>query len=111
MKINNVYGSRYLKEFRKLATERRYEILILQELFFEWIKFQKNYIYLESIFSQPEIKKNLINEHKIFEERVNKIYKSNIKKINMQPIASFTRSKQKYAETFLSNLKESNEVL
>ena len=83
MKINNAYGSRYLKEFQKLAAERRKEILILQELFFEWIKFQKNYIYLESIFSQPEIKKNLINELKIFEEKVNKTYKLNIKRINM----------------------------
>lgn len=47
----------------------------------EWIKFQKQYVYLESIFQQPEIKKPLQTEVKEFEEQINKVYKTNIKKI------------------------------
>ncbi len=57
--INAVYGSRYLKELRKMAADKRKDILLLQELLSEWIKFQRYYQYLESIFSQPELKKPL----------------------------------------------------
>jgi hypothetical protein len=49
--INQVYGSWYLLEYKKLASDKRKDILMVQELMIEWIKFQKVYTYLESIFS------------------------------------------------------------
>ena len=54
---------------------------MVQELMIEWIKFQKIYTYLESIFTQSEMKKPLAVEVKDFEDNVNKIYKTNVKKI------------------------------
>lgn len=54
---------------------------MVQELMIEWLKFQKVYTYLESIFSQSEMKKPLAVEVKDFEDNVNKIYKANVKKI------------------------------
>lgn len=110
MMINNVYGSRYLKEYKKLAADKRKDILLLQELLVEWIKFQKSFIYLESIFSQPEIKKPLQLEVKEFEDSINKIYKQNMKKIMViQSITLLT--KQKYIELYVACFKKHNEVL
>lgn len=108
--INNVYGSRYLLEYKKAAADKRKDILILQDLLVEWIKFQKNYIYLESIFSQPEIKKPLQIEVKEFEDSVNKIYKQNMKKIMViQSVAQL--NKQKYIEQYYLTFKKHNDIL
>ena len=108
--INNVYGSRYLLEYKKLAADKRRDILILQDLMVEWIKFQKNYIYLESIFSQPEIKKPLQIEVKEFEDSVNKVYKQNMKKIMViQSVAQL--NKQKYIEQYYQTFKKHNDIL
>lgn len=108
--INNVYGSRYLLEYKKQAADKRKDILILQDLLVEWIKFQKNYIYLESIFSQPEIKKPLQIEVKEFEDSVNKVYKQNMKKIMViQSVAQL--NKQKYIEQYYLTFKKHNDIL
>ena len=42
MSINTVYGSRYLKELKKQANDKRKDILLLQDTLNEWVKFQKN---------------------------------------------------------------------
>ena len=64
------------------------------------MKFQRSYIYLESIFSQPEMKKPLMNEVKDFDDNVNKSYKANVKKIiGVSFIAQLT--KQRLIEAYL----------
>ena len=108
--INSVYGSRYLKDMRTAATNKRKEILLLQDTLNEWVKFQKNYIYLESIFSQSEMRKSLAQEGKEFEENVNKQYKQNIKKVitNNSMMQLF---KQKIIETLFNSFKKHNGIL
>lgn len=107
MKINQIYGSRYLIELKKQAVDKRKDILILQETLLEWMKFQRSYIYLESIFSQSEMKKPLFNEVKDFEDNINKTYKANIKKImGVNFIAQLT--KQRLIETYLHTFKKAN---
>lgn len=39
LQINQVYGSRFLKELKRTAYEKRKEILMVQEMLIEWIKF------------------------------------------------------------------------
>jgi dynein heavy chain len=110
MLINGVYGSRYLKEHKKAAADKRKEILTLQEMMLEWIKFQKSYIYLESIFSQAEIKKPLQLEAKEFEDSVNKVYKQNAKKIStVQYVSQLARNK--HLDQYLATFRKQNEVL
>lgn len=110
--INSVYGSRYLKDLRKAATQKRREILLLQDTLNEWIKFQKNYIYLESIFSQSEMKKSLQQEGKEFEEQVNKQYKANIKKvITNSSILGLFKSTPSLVETLFNSFKKHNSIL
>jgi dynein heavy chain len=108
--INSIYGSRYLKDLRTRATNKRKDILLLQDTLNEWIKFQKNYIYLESIFSQSEMKKSLMQEGKEFEEQVNKQYKANIKKVmthNKMP----QLFKHNIVETLFNCFKKHNGIL
>jgi len=108
--INSVYGSRYLKDLKTRATNKRKDILLLQDTLNEWIKFQKNYIYLESIFSQSEMKKSLMQEGKEFEEQVNKQYKANIKKVitnNTMP----QLFKHNIIETLFNCFKKHNGIL
>ena len=76
----------------------------------EWIKFQKVYTYLESIFTQSEMKKPLAVEVKDFEDNVNKIYKTNVKKIvTVQSITQLL--KQKLIESYLGQFRKQNEKL
>jgi dynein heavy chain len=108
--INSVYGSRYLKDLRSTATNKRKDILLLQDTLNEWIKFQKNYIYLESIFSQSEMRKSLAQEGKEFEEQVNKQYKQNIKKVSLNN-SIVQLIKQKIIELLFNSFKKYNGIL
>lgn len=108
--INSVYGSRYLKDLRTTATNKRKDILLLQDTLNEWIKFQKNYIYLESIFSQSEMRKSLAQEGKEFEEQVNKQYKQNIKKVSLNN-SIVQLIKQKIIELLFNSFKKYNSIL
>ena len=108
--INSVYGSRYLKDLKSVATNKRKDILLLQDTLNEWIKFQKNYVYLESIFSQPEMRKTLQVEGKEFEENINKQYKSYIKKVvSNNSIAMLFKSK--LIDQMYNSFKKQNEIL
>lgn len=108
--INAVYGSRYLKDLKTAATNKRKDILLIQETLNAWIKFQKHYIYLESIFSQNEIKKPLQMEAKEFEESVNKHYKSNVKKVVANQ--SMTQIiKQKILDLLYNSFQKQNHTL
>ena len=107
--VNCVYGSRYLKDLRGVATSKRRDILQLQDMLTEWVKFQKNYIYLESIFSQSDIK-SLCPGGKEFEENVNKQYKAHIKKINNNQTMA-QHFKLKNIENLLNAFVKFNTVL
>jgi dynein heavy chain len=108
--INAIYGSRYLKDLKTAATNKRKDILLIQETLNAWIKFQKHYIYLESIFSQNEIKKPLQMEAKEFEESVNKHYKSNVKKVVANQ--SMTQIiKQKILDLLYNSFQKQNHTL
>lgn len=58
-KVNQVYNNRYL-EIRKDEVNRlRNSVLDAIKIIDEWLKFQSMYIYLETIFSNAEFKKEL----------------------------------------------------
>jgi len=39
LKINQIYGSKYLLELKKQTADKRKDILTLQEILIEWLKF------------------------------------------------------------------------
>ena len=65
-------------QFAKFQLERigknEKEILYLQNSFENWMKVQKSWVYLEPIYTQDDVAKNLRDEKKIFDE-VNTQYK------------------------------------
>jgi len=69
--LNNILGSRYLKNARPRVEQLNNEILFASETLNDWLTCQKNWIYLENIFSSPDIKKRLPTDSNNF-EKVNK---------------------------------------
>ncbi len=66
--MNNVLGSRYVKRLLKSAEYLKKKLDLLQETLEEWIVCQRNWIYLENIFSSSDIKKRLTNEFADFDK-------------------------------------------
>ena len=58
-KINLIYSNRYLDAIKDKVMKKREEIYNFSKVLDEWIKFQGQYIYLETIFSSPDFKKEL----------------------------------------------------
>ena len=81
--LNNVLGSRYLKRLRSQAVKLQQEILYAQQTIDEWVTCQKNWMYLESIFVSPDIKKRLAYESKLF-DTVDKWFKAKMRATNSQ---------------------------
>lgn len=77
--LNNILGSRFLKNSRQKVEQLNNDILFASETLNDWLTCQKNWIYLENIFSQADIKKRLPSDSKDF-EKVNKYILEQIKK-------------------------------
>ena len=58
-KINQVYNNRYLEKKKVYVSSFRNDVMECMKLIDEWIKFQSMYVYLETIFSNPDFKKEL----------------------------------------------------
>ena len=57
--INNILGSRYLKNARSKVEKLQQEILYSSDTIDNWLTCQKNWTYLENIFNSNDIKKRL----------------------------------------------------
>ena len=79
--LNNILGSRYLKNLRTKAEELHRKLLYAQETIDDWLICQKNWIYLENIFDAQDIKKKMQNESNQF-ETVDKSFRSHMRKTN-----------------------------
>lgn len=58
-KINFVFNNRYLEKKKVQVANTRNDIMDAMKLVDEWLKFQSMYVYLETIFSNPDFKKEL----------------------------------------------------
>ena len=64
--INIVLGSRFVEPIRTEVTEWSRRLLLFSETIDEWMTCQKNWMYLESIFSAPDIQKQLPDDAALF---------------------------------------------
>ena len=55
--MSNILASRYIKPLRPKAEKMQSDLLMLSDIIDKWVECQKKWIYLESIFSSPDIKK------------------------------------------------------
>ena len=73
--LNTILGSRYCGHIRLDVTVYQRLLVTLQETLDEWLQCQQQWMYLESIFSAPDIQKQLPTEAKMFQD-VDKAWKT-----------------------------------
>ncbi|KAL4470156.1 hypothetical protein ABPG72_009081 [Tetrahymena utriculariae] len=65
--INNILASRYVRPLRTRAEKMQQNLLLLSDIVDKWVEYQRKWMYLENIFSAPDIKKNLPQESHQFD--------------------------------------------
>lgn len=84
--VSTLAGSRYVAPIRDEVEQWQKDLLLFQETLDEWLNVQKNWMYLESIFSSPDIKKALPSESGKFAE-IDKQWKTIMHDANSYSVA------------------------
>lgn len=84
--INTILGSRYVAGIRDAVDSLRSKLMHFQETLDEWLNTQKNWMYLETIFSSPDIVKQLPVAAKTF-QAVDKSWRQIMKSTHDDPNA------------------------
>jgi dynein heavy chain len=66
--VNTILGSRFVKPLRTEAEGWKKTLMYLSKVLDNWIFLQRQWIYLENIFSSGDIKKQLSAEAQKFEQ-------------------------------------------
>ena len=82
--INLILGSRFVKLLRAEAETLKKNIITLSDMIDEWIRFQKNWGYLENIFKAPDIGKAMPDETNKF-NGVDKYFKTLMQRTQKMP--------------------------
>lgn len=106
VKTQTMKGSPYAKIFEARVSEWEQWLIYTWNLVEYWVKVQQVWLYLEPIFSSPDIIKHLATEAKMFKD-VDNGWKSMMNKINATPkVLEFTKNKK-----LLDLLKECHQKL
>lgn len=84
--INTVLGSRYVAGIRDMVETWRRKLMLFQETLDEWMMCQRTWMYLETIFSSPDIVRQLPSAAKMF-QAVDKSFRSIMRSVNDDPLA------------------------
>ena len=79
--INTILGSRYVTAIRDQVVDVQKRLILFQETLDEWVTCQRNWMYLETIFSAPDISRQLPMEAKQFTV-VDNFWKEEMKRVN-----------------------------
>ena len=84
--VNTVLGSRYVGGIREFVEKWRKDLMLFQDTLDEWMMCMRGWMYLETIFSSPDIVRQLPAAAKSF-AAVDKGYKLIMKQTNEDPLA------------------------
>jgi dynein heavy chain len=104
--ISTIAGSRYCAPIKNRVDDMEHSLKLFGETLEEWIECQKAWMYLESIFSAPDIQRQLPAEAKMFLE-VDKSFKDAMRKTYAFPNAL----RAGCTPGFLGMFKKNNELL
>ncbi|KAK1945609.1 Dynein heavy chain 6 [Phytophthora citrophthora] len=82
--ISTIMGSRFIGAIQEEVEGWRKKLVTLQETLDEWLLVQKNWMYLENIFSAPDIQRQLPDASKIF-SHVDASWKTIMRRTNENP--------------------------
>ncbi|KAH8072853.1 dynein light chain binding protein [Aureococcus anophagefferens] len=100
--VNTVLGSRYVGGIRAFVERWRRDLILFQDTLDEWLACQRAWMYLETIFSSPDIIRQLPAAAKQF-QAVDKSWRSIMKSTADDPIAIKACCVKDRKETFISH--------
>ncbi|XP_073398257.1 dynein axonemal heavy chain 6 [Dendrobates tinctorius] len=100
--ISTIASSRYVGPIKPRVDEWQKNLALFNQTLDEWLTCQRNWLYLESIFSAPDISRQLPAEAKMFLQ-VDKSWKEIMRKTNRLPNALRAATQPGLLETFQNN--------
>ncbi|XP_070535810.1 dynein axonemal heavy chain 6-like isoform X2 [Ptychodera flava] len=100
--VSTIASSRHVGPIKPRVEEWMKNLQLFSETLDEWLNCQRNWLYLESIFSAPDIQRQLPAESKMF-ATVDKSWKEIMRKVNRLPNALRAATQPGLLETFQNN--------
>ncbi|CAL1541921.1 unnamed protein product [Lymnaea stagnalis] len=100
--IATIASSRHVGPIKSQVDEWLRDLDVFGKTLEEWLNCQRSWLYLESIFSAPDIQRQLPSEAKMFLQ-VDKSFKDVMRKVNKVPAAMRAATQPGLLETFQNN--------
>ncbi|XP_060075174.1 dynein axonemal heavy chain 6-like [Ylistrum balloti] len=100
--IATIASSRHVGPIKSRVDDWVKQLDLFGKTLDEWLNCQRSWLYLESIFSAPDIQRQLPAEAKMFMQ-VDKSYKDIMRKVNKVPLAIRAATQPGLLETFQNN--------
>lgn len=107
--LQTMLGSRYITKLQKDVEDWDKRLARLSDIIEEWLTCQRNWMYLEPIFTAADIQRQLPKEAKMFQE-VDRFYKDLLKKVHNEPKVKFVLSVPNILNSFVKYNKELDTV-